>query len=425
MKLNSKRTFFIGLAFLSISAFWQMYDNVVPLMLSQSFELGEFTTGIIMSADNVLALFLLPLMGAFSDKVSTKLGKRTPFIIVGTVLAVIFMTALPYATNTKNLPLFIIALALTLISMALYRSPAVALMPDLTPKPLRSKGNAVINLMGAVGGMLALVFISFLVPKVENPNYQTLFFAISVVMVLAVILLLITTPENKLVKQVALEYTDEEEVVTTTSGNEKLPKEVQRSLLFILFSISLWFMANNAVQTAYSRYAINVWGLEGGSYAQTLLITTIASILSYIPIGIIASKIGRKKTIMIGLVLMLLSFTIAGFFTEFSPLINVGFALIGVGLAAVNVNSLPMVVEMSKGSDVGKYTGYYYTFSMSAQIITPILSGYLLQEISYSILFPYCTFFTVAAMCTMSQVKHGDSKPTSKKSSLEHFDVED
>ncbi len=425
MKLNSKRTFFIGLAFLSISAFWQMYDNVVPLMLSQNFELGEFTTGIIMSADNVLALFLLPLMGAFSDKVSTKLGKRTPFIVVGTILAVIFMTLLPYATNTNNLPLFIIALALTLISMALYRSPAVALMPDLTPKPLRSKGNAVINLMGAVGGMLALVFISFLVPKGENPNYQMLFLAISIVMVLAVVLLLITTPENKLVKQVQLEYTDEEEIISTASGNEKLPKEVQRSLLFILFSISLWFMANNAVQTAYSRYAINVWGLEGGSYAQTLLITTIASILSYIPIGIIASKVGRKKTIMAGLVLMLLSFTLAGFFTEFSPLINVGFALIGVGLAAVNVNSLPMVVEMSKGSDVGKYTGYYYTFSMSAQIITPILSGYLLQEISYSILFPYCVFFTVAAMFTMSQVKHGDSKPASKKSSLEHFDVED
>ncbi len=425
MKLNSKRTFFIGLAFLSISAFWQMYDNVVPLMLSQNFGLDEFTTGIIMSADNVLALFLLPLMGALSDKVNTKLGKRTPFVIVGTILAVIFMSILPYATNNNNLILFIVALAFTLISMALYRSPAVALMPDLTPKPLRSKGNAVINLMGAFGGMLALVFISVLVPKGDNPNYQILFFAISIVMIIAVILLVITTPENKLLKEVQLEYTDEEDTVHITAGNEKLPKEVSRSLFFILISISLWFMANNAVQTAYSRYAVNVWGLEGGEYAQTLLITTIASILSYIPIGIIASKIGRKKTIMAGLVLMLVSFVLAGFFTEYNALINVGFALIGVGLAAVNVNSLPMVVEMSKGSDVGKYTGYYYTFSMSAQIITPILSGYLLQEISYSILFPYCAIFTVLAMCTMSQVKHGDSKPEAKKSGLEHFDVED
>ncbi len=425
MKLNSKRTFFIGLAFLSISAFWQMYDNVVPLMLSQNFGLDEFTTGIIMSADNVLALFLLPLMGALSDKVNTKLGKRTPFIIVGTILAVIFMTILPFATNNNNLTLFIVALAFTLISMALYRSPAVALMPDLTPKPLRSKGNAVINLMGAVGGMLALVFISFLVPDGDKPSYQVLFMAVSAVMILAVILLLITTPENKLLKEVQLEYTDEEDIINTATGDEKLPKEVSRSLFFILISISLWFMANNAVQTAYSRYAVNVWGLDGGSYAQTLLITTIASILSYIPIGIIASKIGRKKTIMAGLVLMLGSFVLAGFFTEYNPLINVGFALIGIGLAAVNVNSLPMVVEMSKGSDVGKYTGYYYTFSMSAQIITPILSGYLLQEISYSILFPYCAFFTMLAMFTMSRVKHGDSKPETKKSSLEHFDVED
>ncbi len=425
MKLNTKRTFFIGLAFLSISAFWQMYDNVIPLMLSQSFGLNETMTGTIMAVDNILALFLLPLMGAFSDRVNTRFGKRTPFIIVGTILAVVFMTILPYATNTNNLTLFIVALAFTLISMALYRSPAVALMPDLTPKPLRSKGNAVINLMGAVGGMLALVFISFLVPDGDNPSYQMLFFAISVVMILAVIALIITTPENKLLEKVKLEYKEEEDSEEIEGENDKLSKDVMRSLIFILVSISLWFMANNAVQTAYSRYAVNVWGLEGGSYAQTLLIATIASILSYIPIGILASKIGRKKTIMMGLVLMLASFLVAATFREYHPLINVGFALIGVGLAAVNVNSLPMVVEMSKGSDVGKYTGYYYTFSMSAQIVTPILSGYLMQHISYEILFPYCIVFTVLAMCTMSQVKHGDSKPEAKKSGLEHFDVED
>ncbi len=424
MKLNYKRTFFIGLAFLSISAFWQVYDAIIPLILTKNFQLDDFTTGIIMSVDNILALFLLPLMGTLSDKVDTKLGKRTPFIITGTILAVVFMTLLPISANSNNLMFFIIALGLTLISMAIYRSPAVALMPDLTPKPLRSKGNAVINLMGAVGGMLALAFIRFLVPVGENPSYTVLFLAVSAVMITAVVLLLITTKEKTLAKQIALEYPQEEEVIKEEQ-TQKLDKDVKRSLIFILMSISLWFMANNAVQTAYSRYAVNVWGLEGGTFADSLLIATIASILSYIPVGIIASKIGRKKTIMAGLVLMLFSYGLAFFFVEYHPFINVGFAMIGVGLACVNVNSLPMVVEMSKDSDIGKYTGYYYTFSMSAQIVTPILSGYLLENVSYSILFPYCFIFTVMAMFTMSQVKHGDSKPQTRKSLIENFDIDD
>ncbi len=423
MKLNYKRTFFIGLAFLSISAFWQMYDNIIPLILQNTFGLEEAATGVVMAADNVLAVFLLPLLGAFSDKVDTRLGKRTPFIIVGTAISVVAMLAIPVSQSLASFPMFFIALGITLLSMALYRSPAVALMPDLTPKPLRSKGNAVINLMGAVGGMIALLMISTLTPKTENPIYTALFFGVAILMIVAVVLLLFTVKEKKLAAEISVEYP--EHVEPEHDKSKPMPAEVKRSLIMILASIFLWFMAYNAVTTAFSRYATTVWGLEGGSYADALLVATVAAILSYLPIGIVASRVGRKKTIIAGLILMLISFAGAFLFTAYHPAINVGFALIGIGWSAVSVNSLPMVVEMSKGSDIGRFTGLYYTFSMTAQIATPILSGVLLQEISYRVLFPYSVVFTALAIITMLMVKHGDSKPEQKKSVIENFDVED
>jgi MFS family permease len=424
MKLNKKRTFFIGLAFLSICSFWQMYDNVVPLILKETFGMNETVTGAIMAADNVLALFLLPLIGAFSDRVNTRLGKRTPFIIVGTVLAIIAMMTLPYADQQGLLPMFVIGLGVTLFAMGLYRSPAVALMPDLTPKPLRSKGNAVINFMGAIGGVYTLIMIQLLVPKGDHPNYYPLFISIAAIMIVSVILLMITTNEKKTAAAVAAEYPEEAEKEKLIE-DEEMPKEVRRSLLFLLSSIFLWFFAYNAITSAFSRYATEVWGAEGGEYASYLMIATIAAILAYLPIGIISTKIGRKKTILIGLVMMIISFIIGAFFVEFHWSILIAFGLIGIGWSAVNVNSLPMVVEMSKGSDIGRYTGFYYTFSMAAQILTPIVSGALLQYVSYRTLFPYAAVFTALAFCTMQFVKHGDSKPEPKKSKLEHFDFED
>ncbi len=424
MKLNYKRTFFIGLAFLSICAFWQMYDSVVPLILEETFGLKETIVGAIMSIDNILAVFLLPLLGTLSDKVDTRLGKRTPFILGGTIVAVALMMLLPVADVTKNLVLFVVALGLTLLAMATYRSPAVALMPDLTPKPLRSSANAIINLMGAIGGVYALILIKTLVPKVENPNYLPVFIGIAAMMIAAVILLMITTNEKKIAAQVAAEYPEEAKKEEEISS-QKMPKPVKISLALILASIFLWFTAYNAVTTAFTRYAKNVWGMMGGDYADCLMVATVAAIISYIPIGIISSRIGRKKTILIGLLCMLISYSSVFFYPTYHFSANIFFALIGMGWAAVSVNSLPMVVEMSKGSDVGKYTGLYYTFSMSAQIVTPIVSGALLEHISYNTLFPYAMFFTVMAMITMSFVKHGDSKPPRKAKAIENFDVED
>ena len=447
-KLNYKRTFFIGLAFLSISAFWQMYDNIIPLILQNTFHLKETVTGALMAMDNVLALFLLPMFGSLSDRVNTPLGKRTPFILGGTVLAVVFMMLLPFADNRENLVLFLIALFATLVSLGLYRSPAVALMPDLTPNRLRSRANAVINLMGAVGGVYALVMIRFLVGTEDRPSYLPLFASIAALMAVAVGVLLITIRENKLRKELeeaeraaeGLECAGDAEGVeeTATAAHEgakeeedskpratKLPREVKRSMLFMLASIFLWFTAYNAVTTAFSRYTGVVWGMEGGSFANCLMVAMVAAILSYIPIGNISARVGRKKTILGGVLLMTVCYLSAVFVNTYHPLINVAFALIGVGWAAINVNSYPMIVAMSQGGDIGKFTGTYYTFSMAAQIITPVLSGFLLENVSYRTLFPYAAVFSLLAFLTMTQVRHGDVKPQKKESLLENFDVDD
>ena len=459
-KLNYKRTFLIGLAFLSICSFWQMYDNIIPLILQNTYHLGETMTGAVMALDNVLAIFLLPVFGMLSDKVHTKLGRRMSFIVAGTILAVIFMMLLPMIDNAEkarwstgesfsNQVIFLAVLFFTLVSMGLYRSPAVALMPDVTPNHLRSRANAVINLMGAVGGVYALIMIKVLVGKGETPDYLPLFASIAAVMAIAVGILVITIRENKLREEVekaeasntekveekaiaeGVEAAGEIEAVADTeqsgaTGKVKgMPKEVKRSMYFMLASIFLWFTAYNAVTTAFSRYTKVVWKMEGGSFANCLMVATVAAILSYIPIGNISAKIGRKKTIMGGVLLMAACYGGAIFAREYHPIVNVAFALIGVAWAAINVNSYPMIVAMSSGSDVGKFTGTYYTFSMAAQILTPVLSGFLLENVSYNTLFPYALFFSLMAFLTMTQVRHGDVKPQKKESILENFDVDD
>ncbi|MCM1122861.1 MAG: MFS transporter [Eubacterium sp.] len=422
MKLNYKRTVLIGLAFLSISAFWQMYDNIIPLILKNSFNLGETITGVIMAADNILALFLLPFFGSLSDRTDTKIGKRMPFILTGTALAVIFLLILPVADRSRNLFLFITVLFLTLLAMGLYRSPSVALMPDLTPKPLRSKGNAVINLMGAVGGVYSLIMIRLLVGSGTTPDYFPLFLSIALLMVICIAILFLTIKE----KETPPEMDEDEETKDSEAGaGSALPPDVKRSLVFMLLSIALWFIAYNAVTTAFSRYATHVWGMENGGYANCLMVATVAAIISYIPIGALSSHIGRKKTILIGVALLTFCYLCASFYNSYHVSMNIFFGIIGFAWAAINVNSFPMVVEIASSGDVGKYTGYYYTFSMAAQVFTPILSGYLLEHVSYRTLFPYSVFFSVMAFLTMLMVKHGDSKPQKKGSMLENFDVDD
>ena len=290
MKLNYKRTILVGFAFFLISAFWQAYDNIVPLILTNKFKMPQTYSGVIMSLDNIFAVVLLPIFGTLSDKTLTKYGKRTPYITIGTVLASLFLILLGF---TPKLILFVFVLLAALLSMAIFRSPAVALMPDVTVKPLRSKGNAIINLMGTAGGMLVL-------------------------------------------------------------------------------GLGIVFKTSTAGKTDFSAYLISV---------SVVMLTVAFAAASFI-------KEGVNPIVMYLL-----------------------FSLAGIGWATINVNSFPMVVELAKNGDVGKYTGFYYTASMSAQIVTPILSGFLIDKIGWHVFFPYAAIFVACAFVTMFFVKHGDSRP--------------
>ena len=439
MKLDTKRTVLLGFAFLSICAFWQMYDNLIPLILTNTFHLNETISGAIMAADNVLALVLLPLFGGISDRCKSRLGRRRPFILFGTITAVVLMLGLPLIADSYyaapvagKLAAFIGMLGLLLIAMGTYRSPAVALMPDVTPKPLRSKANAVINLMGALGGIVYLLITTFLY-KTKSDVYRSyfpLFAIVGGIMVGALLVVMFLVDEPKLVRR-QQEYEmahPEDNLAEETGSGEVLPKPVKRSLAFLLVSIALWFIAYNGVTTWFSVYAQKTWDMSLGQANTCVTIATAGAILSYIPVGNAASRIGRRKTIRFGTLVLGGSFFAAFLYTifagGFSPLLYVLFALVGFAWAAINVNSLPMVVEMCRGSEVGKFTGLYYTFSMAAQIVTPIVAGWLLRNVSYKTLFPYAAVFAFASFVTMGMVKHGDNKVQTKKG-LEAFDIPD
>jgi len=476
MKLDTKKTILVGFAFLAISMFWVVYDSIIAKLLINSFGLNQLWSGVLMALDNMLALFLLPLFGLWSDKTKSKYGKRTPYIFIGTIVAAVVIVAVGiidhyqlmavqnagigpvissligsttvysfegsaaiYATkelatvarrdliwanitstDPTLLVVFIGVLLIVLIAMASYRTPAVSLMPDVTPKPLRSKANAIINLMGTVGGMISLGFMTFLAHDYQS--YIPAFVLLAGLMIVFLVVFLITVKEVKwvkennelMVKEGLIDAKEAEEIIEGVE--EKMPKDVRKSFILILASVVLWFFAYNAATSKFSVYATDV--LNTG-FTLPLLVANLTALISFIPIGILATKIGRKKTILIGISILTFAFVLAIFLNEQSAmLIWVTMGLAGIGWATINVNSYPMVVEMSKGSNIGKYTGYYYTASMAAQIFTPIISGGLMDLLGMRVLFPYSTFFIIAAFFTMFFVRHGDSKPI-KQNKLE------
>ncbi|MBQ5991590.1 MAG: MFS transporter [Clostridia bacterium] len=639
MKLNYKRTILVGFAFFLICTFWQAYDTIIPKILTDKFGMTQTLSGIIMALDNILALFLLPLFGGLSDKCKSKLGRRKPYVLIGTLIAVVAFFALSmvdYAQLNKNIrnvteintltpeevydlvadkPLvmedgttyvlrdkytkeefvkipakiavknedgsirkydkddpfkrggehvyennpefieyclpayhaanpsavrasqeiyrfnqnqtgeksgnwfvanilkggrdpqtpdgvsfklaavyeteetfltelpqividkgegvefnkngtvklttnpdymefvvparqayvwnitianpgiliaFIAVLLVVLIGMSIFRSPAVALMPDVTIKPLRSKANAIINLMGSAGGVCALVLglgIFFNTGAIKNTfmNYIGFFGAIIIIMLIALVVFMVTVKEpewsgemEEKSRELGIDEVDDTEAM---SGDKKLSKGEKISLLLILASVVLWYMGYNAVTSKYSIYASRVLDKD---YNLTLIIAQAAAIISYLPIGLLSSKLGRKKAILIGVVILTVTFLIAGFMRAETPgfLMYIMFSLAGIGWATINVNSFPMVVELSRGGNVGKYTGYYYAASMAAQAITPFLSGMFMDRLGFTSLFPYATVAAGLAFFTMFFVKHGDAKPIMKKG-LEALDVDD
>ena len=457
MKLNYKRVVLVGMAFFLISAFWQAYDAIVPLILTNHFGMPQTASGAVMSLDNVLAVFMLPIFGALSDKTRSRFGKRTPYIFFGTIAAVISFVCLTFIDNyqlTKvlfgNLPSgqtaetlqkltweltlsniwplvgFIATLLVVLISMATFRSPAVALMPDVTVKPLRSKANAVINLTGTAGGILVLVLgMVFSTSKNKYMSYTGYVLAVCAIMLLGFVLFLLTVKEKKWAAEMeedTAKYGLEAPVSPDVPAEKhKLTKGELTSLLLLLASVALWFIGYNSITSKYSVYASNELGFD---YNFTLIVAQAAAIVSYIPVGIISSKLGRKKTILAGILMLAAAFAGGTLVSPETPaaIMYPIFALAGIGWASINVNSFPMVVELAGKGDVGKYTGYYYTASMSAQIVAPILSGVLydLCGMRYTF-FPFGAAFVMFSFVTMLLVKHGDSRPTEKKSALEQL----
>ena len=497
MKLNYKRTILVGFAFFLISAFWQAYDAIVPLALTNHFGLPQFASGIVMSIDNVLAVFMLPIFGAISDKVMTRFGKRTPFIVVGTVAAIISFVALTFVdasqlkaladagitadfeaakaalasvkeqfadaagagdaaaisaiasaeeifaaskavlqerayeiTMANALPLiiFMAILLITLIAMAIFRSPAVALMPDVTIKPLRSKGNAIINLMGTAGGIIVLVLgMVFATSSNLYMQYTGYVVAVCSVMAIGLLIFIFTVKEKKWAEEMAEETVSLglEEPQSSESEKRALSKPELKSLLLILASVALWYVGYNSITSKYSVYATNVLGFD---FNFTLIVAQAAAVVAYIPVGMIASKIGRRKTILAGITMLGSAFLIGALIEPSTPAVVMYpvFALAGIGWATINVNSFPMVVELAKGGEVGKYTGYYYTASMSAQIVAPILAGALYDLFDTFtnnngmrlVFFPFGVLFVALSFVTMFLVKHGDAKPV-KQGALE------
>jgi len=469
MKLNYKRTILVGMAFFLITAFWQAYDAIVPLILTNHFGLPQSVSGAVMSFDNILAVFMLPLFGALSDKINTRYGKRTPFIFIGTIVAIVAFIALTIVDNAqlasvinagipeitqgamtedefiahttklaleitlKNpLPLvgFIATLLVVLVAMATFRSPAVALMPDITVKPLRSKGNAIINLTGTAGGILVLVLgMVFATSDNHYMQYTPYVIAVTAIMLVGLIVFMIGVKEKAWAQEMeeetarlGLENTSDATVATNNTS--KLSKPELKSLLFILASVALWYIGYNSITSKYSVYATNILGFD---FNLTLIVAQAAAIVSYIPVGIISSKAGRKKTILAGVIILATAFFIGNFITSKTPevIMYPVFGLAGIGWATINVNSFPMAVELAKGGDVGKYTGYYYTASMAAQIVAPILSGFLYDLIGMRYtFFAFGTLFVIFSFITMLFVKHGDSKVLENKSALEMLDVD-
>ena len=505
MKLNYRRTLLVGFAFFLICAFWQAYDTIIPKILTDKFGMSQTLSGFIMALDNILALFMLPFFGSLSDKCKSPRGKRTPFVVIGTIVACCALLLLSIADfgqtgllekvspenyqdslvelydanpsvtpsgSAKKQPLselftkeaftgipmydengtvtddyinyvvptrqayaaqvtgsqptmiifFVAALLIILIAMGTFRSPAVALMPDVTPKPLRSKGNAVINLMGAVGGILILVVGMIMgTGKTENAimHFSTYFMVVTAVMLISLVIFVFTVKEPKWVADAeAVNATiNIEPEEKAASGERTLSKGEKVSLILILASVALWYMGYNAVSSKYSVYAGSILNMD---YSLPLMIAQAAAIASYIPVGIISSKVGRKKAILSGVAMLATAFLAASFATASTPfaVIILFFVLAGIGWATINVNSFPMVVELASGSNTGKYTGYYYTASMAAQTVTPVLSGIFL-DINMRTLFPYATVFVVGSFITMLFVKHGDSKPKARGSALE------
>ena len=445
LKLNYKRTAQIGFAFFGILLLWQVYDSWCPTFLTDIFarrmyglssaelKAGDPTkilnvqwlVGIIMACDNLAALVLLPIFGRLSDRTKTPIGKRMPFILVGTLVSAVAFPFIPLFFHKNNIAGMVIMMAVVLLFMMMYRNPAVALMPDITPKPLRAKANGVINIMGYFGGAFATVLGIFLklsdyINVADEARklwiIEIPFIVASVLMVISALVLFATIKENKVAEEMKEQMEEGERqaaIATPVDDSRPMSRENRQMLLAILGAEFLWFMADNALGTYMGNYVI--YYLNSASSATMILtiLGGVASVAGFAVAGSIADRVGRKWTISLGLGLtavglLIMCFVaptgrVTGAHGEFAfPVLLYAVGVIrGFGMALVHNCSFPMVVELCSSRQIGKFTGYYYTASMSAQTVTPVLLGLVLNaSLAWNTLPVYCLILIVLS-CTV------------------------
>lgn len=436
LKLNYKRTFFIGCAFFSILMLWQVYNTYCPLML-QSLLADKFNVeneltyviGIIMAADNLFALFMLPIFGKLSDKTNTKYGKRMPYIIVGMVLSALLFPLIVVCFMKGSLAGVIIMMGIILIIMNAYRNPAVALMPDVTPKPLRSGANGIINLVGYIGAVIAGALAMFL--KTEE-TYLFSFLIASAFLIIAAVILILTINENKILVEVQEDMALGEKMsqsLEEVSVDKPLSKSDKKNMWILLIAILFWFISFNAIETFNSLYCQKILN-ETGLAGTFTIILTVSSIITFALLGTLSNKIGRKYTVLIGLASIILGIIIICIYS-FTPLLETGLVFIiyiavvfiGVGWALVNINSYPMIVEMANKNNIGVFTGRYYTFSMIGQTVTPVLVGLIMSfnDAGLKLLYVYSLVTMIIAAVVFFFVQERATKKREEKKGFAAF----
>ncbi len=435
MKLDWKKTFLIGFGFLGISALWQIYNAFVPIFLQTGhpgfassreilgFGLNASATGAIMGIDNLAAIIILPMIGIWSDRIRTPIGRRYPFILSAAPLAALAFIAMPIAAglikpelngtiagNTGAFSLFMIATAVVLLAMAILRTPVISLMPDLIPSPLRSKANGVINFMGGVGFIIGSFGLALLFDI--KPIYP--FIGGSAILILAVVLLYATTKEpivDDLPHPEEHLQSEEEQAVGALKGVSVVPKKYRKSLFSLLAAIFLLFVAYEGIGTFFTSYAINELGVSEG-FAPTLFgLAGVTFILFTIPAGFIGAKFGRRKTIIAGILLFGIDMML-GYFVTSSTQMGIVLAISGIGWALINVNTLPMVIDTSEDERLlGTYTGLYYLASQVGAAIAPLMMGTVIDLFgsNFKTIFLTGPAFFVLGLIAMTMVTRGEA----------------
>lgn len=420
--VSFKKLLLLGFGFFGISLLWPLYNSYVPIFL-KDFNLSSTLIGFVMTIDNIFAIIMLPFIGVLSDQTRTRLGRRMPYILVGAPLAAITFSLIPLTRSWQLLWLMMLNIIFMNFFMALFRSPVIALMPDITPSEYRSQANGVINFMGGVGALLAF----FAGKPLYDKNYALPFYVGAIVMVFSQMLVVLFIKEDekyriKTGEKIKFENVYKKTMIELSENLKDVFKSKEKSLLMMLLSILLWFIGYNGLETFFTSYAKFQMGIKESTGALVLGFFSLTFMLFAIPAGFIGSKIGRKKTMTIGLIVVLA--ILVGVFVSSLVIKDPGlltkvffvlFALGGFGWAMVNVNSLPTIVDMTVEEKVGGYTGLYYFFSMAANIIAPPLAGFFIDKIGYNTLIVFTITFFVLATITLQFVKRGDIKQSNPK----------